>query len=82
MLSKQTQRWPGVPNESRNSDYEVGPNDQGAPGTVFCFAYAMPYSYSELLHDLEQSKKFLLSHGGNLVNHQASKFALEPKPLP
>ena len=34
------------------------------------------------MNDLEQSKKFLLAHGGNLVNHQQTKFSLVPQPLP
>ena len=49
---------------------EVGPNDQEAPGTVMCFAYALPYTYSDLITDLEFCKKFLLKSGGMIVNEQ------------
>ena len=48
---------------------EVGPADsQGALGNVLCFAYALPYTYSDLISDLENSKKFLLANGGMIVN--------------
>ena len=53
---------------SADENEEVGPNDLGAPGTVFCFAYSLPYTFSDLISDLENSKKFLLSHGGIVVN--------------
>ena len=56
---------------SVNGGYsEVGPNDEGAPGTVFCFAYAIPYTYSDLVSDLTNCKKFLLKNGGIIVNQQ------------
>ena len=55
---------------SANGYSEVGPNDQDAPGTVMCFAYALPYTYSDLVTDLEYSKKFLLKNGGIIVNQQ------------
>ena len=44
------------------------PTEHGAPGTVFCFAYALPLTYSDLLSDLENAKKFLLSNGGYVVS--------------
>lgn len=47
---------------------EVGPHGEGALGNVLCFAYALPYTYSDLMTDLENSKKFLLSNGGMIVN--------------
>ena len=37
---------------SVNPYAEVGPNDQEALGTVFCFAYALPYTYTDLMSDL------------------------------
>lgn len=43
---------------------ELGQNDQCAPGTVFCFAYALPYTYTDLLSDLQNCKKFLLKNSG------------------
>ena len=71
--------WPGLDNEtdniSNNDTTEVGPNDQGAPGTVFCFAYALPYTYSDLMSDLENSKRFLLKNGGIVVNQKQEKAA-------
>ena len=42
--------------------------EHGAPGTVFCFAYALPLTYSDLLSDLENAKKFLLANGGYIVS--------------
>ena len=33
-------------------------------GQVFCFAYALPYTYGEMMNDLEQAKKFLVGKGG------------------
>ena len=71
MLKTQNPQWPGIPKEEETPNtgvFEVGPNDPGAPGCVMCFAYALPYTYCDLLSDLEMSKKFLLAHGGNLVN--------------
>ena len=47
---------------------EVGPHGEGALGNVLCFAYALPYTYSDLMTDLENSKKFLLANGGMIVN--------------
>lgn len=47
---------------------EVGPNDVGVPGTVMCFAYALPFTYTDLRADLENCKKFLLSNEGKVVN--------------
>lgn len=39
-----------------------------------CFAYALPYTYSDLISDLENSKRFLLaSNGGIVVNQQIGK---------
>lgn len=74
MLKTQSPQWPGIPKDEDNTNtdevFEVGPNDPGAPGSVMCFAYALPYTYNELLSDLEMSKKFLLAHGGSLVNQQ------------
>ena len=35
-----------------------------------CFAYALPYTYSDLMTDLADSKKFLLNNGGIIVNQQ------------
>ena len=52
---------------------EVGPNDLEENGTVMCFAYALPYTYSDLITDLEFSKKFLLKNGGIIVNEQLDK---------
>ena len=66
-------------NESDHTEEEVGPNDQGAPGTVFCFAYALPYTYSDLMNDLEWSKKFLLAHGGALVSNLKNRLPLTQK---
>ena len=40
---------------STNGFAEVGPNDQEAPGTVLCFAYALPYTYTDLISDLMNS---------------------------
>lgn len=71
-LKSQGSEWPGVQKEL-NGIFEVGPNDQGAPGTVMCFAYALPYTYSDLLNDIENCKNFLLSHGGVIVNEQHAK---------
>ena len=31
---------------------------------MFCFAYALPYTYGEMMTDLEQAKKFLVGKGG------------------
>mmetsp|Transcript_32919 Transcript_32919/g.43387 ORF Transcript_32919/g.43387 Transcript_32919/m.43387 type:complete len:80 (+) Transcript_32919:232-471(+) len=42
----------------------------------------MPYTYCDLINDLEQSKKFLLAHEGSLVNDRPAKFLLDAKPLP
>ena len=54
----------GSPNNGAETDSisynEVGPNDQETPGTVMCFAYALPYTYSDLISDLADCKKFLL----------------------
>lgn len=59
----------GEPDTSSSYRYaEVGPNDLEVPGTVMCFAYALPYTYSDLITDLEFSKKFLLKNGGFIVN--------------
>ena len=55
---------------SANGYSEVGPNDLDSPGTVMCFAYAIPYTYSDLMTDLAYSKKFLLKNGGIIVNQQ------------
>jgi hypothetical protein len=33
-------------------------------GSVFCFAYTLPYTYGEMIDDLEQAKKFLVGKGG------------------
>lgn len=74
VLKQQNNQWPGMSNKNCNNiDFEVGPIDQRAQGTVLCFAYAQPYTYCDLLSDLEQSKRFLLAHGGTLVNHQKSQ---------
>lgn len=54
------------------TEAEVGPDGKGESGNVFCFAYALPYTYSDLLTDLENSKKFLLSNGGIIVNELKS----------
>jgi len=56
--------------ESTSGFAEVGPNDQEAPGTVLCFAYALPYTYTDLMSDLLFSQKFLLKNGGKIVNQQ------------
>ena len=42
--------------------------EHGAPGTVFCFAYALPLTYSDLLSDLENAKRFLLANGGHILS--------------
>ena len=42
--------------------------EHGAPGTVFCFAYALPLTYSDLLSDLENARKFLLASGGSIIS--------------
>lgn len=78
MLKTSGTGWPGVnideDGEEESTTFgesgykEVGPNDQGQPGKVFCFAYALPYTYSDLISDLENSKKFLLKNGGVIVN--------------
>lgn len=47
---------------------EVGPNDIGVPGCVMCFAYALPFTYTDLRTDLENCRRFLLSNGGKVVN--------------
>jgi hypothetical protein len=44
--------------------------DDNNCGSVFCFAYALPYTYGELLHDLEQTKNHLISIGGVEKNQQ------------
>ena len=36
-------------------------------GTVICFAYGLPYTYSDLLSDFQASKKFLISNGGSFL---------------
>lgn len=52
-------------------------------GSVFCFAYSLPYTYSDLLADLNLAKKFLLNNGGVLKNkavpEQESTAKKEPK---
>ena len=57
----------------------MGPDGEGAPGTVLCFAYALPYTYSDLISDLENSKKFLLSNGGTIVNEQQEEKKVQKK---
>ncbi len=62
-------KWPGIaPDETANSFHEVGPNDLGSPGNVLSFVYSLPYCYSDLISDLNNSKKFLLQNGGIVVN--------------
>jgi len=40
-------------------------------GTVFCFAYALPYVYSDLMSDLQNAQKFLLKSGGTIKRDMA-----------
>ena len=85
MLKSTSVKWPGQPfseSLSGEEDFEVGPNDQGDYGTVFCFAYALPYTYTDLMSDLENSKQFLLSLGGTVVNQQQARSPVRHKTGP
>lgn len=64
--------FPGVrvikPDPDSSAAAKGSLTEHGAPGTVFCFAYALPLTYSDLLSDLENAKKFLLANGGTVVS--------------
>jgi len=47
-------------------------------GSVFCFAYAMPYTYGELINDLEKTKNHLISIGGVEKNQQPTTESVMP----
>ena len=36
-------------------------------GTVICFGYGLPYTYSDLLSDFQNAKKFLVMNGGSFL---------------
>ena len=71
--------WPGGLEDNNidmNDEFlDDSPVDEGVPGTVFCFAYALPYTYSDLMSDLENSKKFLIKNGGIIRNEKQKKAA-------
>jgi hypothetical protein len=49
------------------ADAEVKIDDgtvRQAGGMHYCFAYALPYVYTDLLTDLQHTKKLLLDSGG------------------
>jgi hypothetical protein len=50
-------------------------DEKEVDGSVFCFAYSLPYTYSDLVNDLETAKKHLISIGGNLKNVKADENA-------
>ena len=56
------------PDQSKESADGPKEIEQGAPGTVFCFAYGLPLTYTDLLGDLENAKKFLLANGGYILS--------------
>ena len=60
--------FPGVEMISPDEVKEPSSADQSAPGTVFCFAYGLPLTYTDLLGDLENAKKFLLANGGYILS--------------
>ena len=68
METLKSQTAPGVPNEVNKGNFSADHTDEGALGTVVCFAYSIPYTYSDLLWDLEQSKEFLLAHESDILN--------------
>lgn len=37
-------------------------------GTVFCFAYGLPLTYTDLVGTLEDTKKLLLANGGYIIS--------------
>ena len=43
-------------------------------GSVFCFAYALPYTYGNLQTDLTKTTDFLLAHGGIMRNRPVDEF--------
>jgi hypothetical protein len=57
--------------EDVNFDYSHQGQEEGVfedfLGTVICFAYGLPYTYSDLLSDFENAKKFLINNGGNFI---------------
>ena len=46
-------------------------------GTVLCFAYALPYVFSDLMVDLQSAQKFLLKSGGTIKRDMALDIASE-----
>jgi len=60
--------------EKVNFDYSHQGHEEGIfedfLGTVICFAYGLPYTYSDMLSDFEMAKKFLINNGGSFIVQQ------------
>jgi len=51
----------------QNHSATEGLRQQSNPkDVVYCFAYALPYGYSDLLADLKAAQKFLMDAGGTI----------------